>query len=314
METTQFPYNSPLHMDSSHFLGYLLRQMWLRWRDNPDLLQANTTRVQELLSTVDPWERETPFSVYAEALPTNDDAEPPRPDTSDAVPGAWCHFPRQCPAAFRGWNKLVQDISPLRDKIPLFPGDALFDSELENGGRSMAMNIIEILDGQQQQQDEASHENLEQDLSKAFAQALRISPGYKAVRLFVRCHRACHRTQSFSAQEIESKPGAGCLMHEATCTPGRGHASFSLPDPLQVSVWREVARAQRQYDKKQNERTARTGDALLRERQRAMFAAAAAKVGRAPHVRVRKSSNKQHPSRLDKLRDKIVRHKLVSIV
>lgn len=326
-DTATFPYNSPLHTDSRHFLGHLLRKMWLRWQKQPIALAAHTVRVQELLAQVDPWERQDPFDVYSE--PPEPGETSTRKHTSDAPASTWCPDPRRCQAAFFAWQRLVVDAKDLRNQVPIFPGDALFNSELENGGRVLATRIIDLLELggtpracvteeglelKDEEDDDSARINSE--LSSAFMQALRISPGYQAVRRYVRCHRAYHRTQNAAPEEIALDPAAGCLAHQGICGPEKGHASASLCDPLQMGVWKEVARAQREHDKRQGERREQAALAATRERQRAMMKAAARGQIHTSLLTGMKRSQSTHkqPSRLDKLRSKASRHKIVQLV
>jgi len=299
--------------------------MWLRWKHEPIALAAHTVRVQELLSRVDPWERQDPFDVY----PEPGEKTTTRRQCSDAPPSAWCPEPRTCQAAFLAWERLMADAVDLRNQVPLLPGDALFDTELENGGRSLVARILDLLaqGGRwratstpegiaiQEHESEDDSAQIEVLLSAAFMQALKISPGYQAVRRYVRCHRAYHRTLLSSPDAIALNPAAGCLVHQGTCGPEKGHASPSLCDPLQMGVWKEVARAQREHDQRQSSRREQAGVAAARERKRAMMQAAArGQTHTSLLTRRMPASTHKQPSRLDKLRGAAYRHKIVPLV
>lgn len=84
-----------------------------------------------------------------------------------------------------------------------------------------------------------------------------------------------------------------------------------------MGVWKEVARAQREHDKRQIERNKKANLAAARERERAMMQAAArgqthtslfTGMKRAP------SSTHKQPRLLDKLRSTAGRHKIVQLL
>jgi hypothetical protein len=248
--------------DERHFLGYLHARMSAAWSDQPALMMRWTLYLQTLLRQLDPWERVDPFRLAGDQEVSNG---------SNVPATEWCRNPRTCPATFRGWDQLVRDASRLRTHIPLLPGDGLFGCELEHEGKLLANQLVSALLANEDKNTILISDllDVEKRLKRAFTEALKVHPGYQAVRLYVRCHRACHAAQAplpAWMDEPYEDASYGCTVHASESTFARvsrpdgstlrqsSHKAWSLCDPLMNHVWKELSRGQRLADQQAHAR------------------------------------------------------------